>query len=221
MAAILFDVDGTLVDTTYLHAVTWWQALIQHGHRVPMARIHRAVGMGSDRLLPYLLDEQPDDDQIAALTATHAALYRPYWPHLVPLPGAGDLLRTCAARGLDVVLASSASDDELAALCEVLGADEVITAATSAADASTSKPAPDILQVALDRSDAAKGQAVFVGDSVWDVEAADRSGIPCIGVECGGTSRYELREAGAVEVYRDPAALCRELDRATRWLTVN
>jgi HAD superfamily hydrolase (TIGR01509 family) len=213
MAAVLFDVDGTLVDTTYLHAVTWWQALAQHGHPVPMARIHRAVGMGSDRLLPYLLGEEPDDELSGALTAAHSSLYRPYWPHLMPLPGAGDLLRACAARGLGVVLASSASSDELSALREALAADDVITTATSASDASTSKPAPDILQVALERSGTPAGEAVFVGDSVWDVEAAARAGVPCIAFECGGTSRSELRDAGAVAVYPDPANLCRELDR--------
>ncbi|GIH19893.1 HAD family hydrolase [Rugosimonospora africana] len=213
MGTVLFDVDGTLVDTTYLHAVTWWQALAAHGRPVPMARIHRAVGMGSDRLLPYLLGEEPDEELSGALTAAHASLYQPYWPQLQPLPGAGDPLRACAARGLGVVLASSASADELTALRKVLAADDVITTATSAADASTSKPAPDILQVALERSGTAASDAVFLGDSVWDVEAAGRAGVPCLAVECGGTSRAELQEAGAIAVYRDPAALCRELER--------
>jgi HAD superfamily hydrolase (TIGR01509 family) len=212
VAGVLFDVDGTLVDTTYLHAVTWWEALRQGDHDVPMAIIHHAIGMGSDKILDALLGEERDRDEDGTLTAAHAALYSTYWDRLRPLPGAADLLRACAERGQRVVLASSASERELTALRRALDADDVIDVATSASDAKESKPAPDILGVALDRAGLAASQVVLVGDSVWDVRAAARLEIPCVGVTCGGTSAEELTRAGAVAVYRDPADLLSTLD---------
>jgi HAD superfamily hydrolase (TIGR01509 family) len=204
---VLFDVDGTLVDTNYLHAVTWWEALRRAGHVVPVVRIHRAIGMGSDKLLDHLLGEDRPADENRALADAHLGLYATYWDRLRPLPGAADLLRACAARGLRVVLASSASDKELAALRVALDADDVIHTATSASDAGTGKPDPDILGVALDASGVAADRTVLVGDSVWDVYAARRAGIPCVGLTCGGTGAAELRDAGAVEIYDDPAQL--------------
>ncbi|HEX6501349.1 MAG TPA: HAD family hydrolase [Micromonosporaceae bacterium] len=211
---VLFDVDGTLVDTTYLHAVCWWEALRQSGYDVPMARIHRAVGMGSDRLLDHLLGRDRDQSGDDALSAAHLTLYAAYWGRLRPLPGAADLLRACAARGWRVVLASSASDRELGALRRALDADDVIAVATTKDDAGASKPAPDILQVALDKAGLDPRSAAFVGDAVWDVEAAARAGVPCVAVSCGGTSAAELTDAGAVAVYDDPGAILADLDGA-------
>ncbi|HEX5202539.1 MAG TPA: HAD family hydrolase [Actinoplanes sp.] len=211
-SGVLLDVDGTLVDTTYLHAVAWWEALRQRGVDVPMATIHRGIGMGSDKLLDHLLGESRDRDKDDESTTAHDVLYRAWWERLRPLPGAADLLRAIADRGLAVVLASSAKEPELEQLRRVIGADDVITAATSSSDAEQSKPAPDILQAALDQSDVDPHAAVFVGDSVWDVRAAGRLYIPCIGLTCGGTSADELTEAGAVAVYDDPAALLGALD---------
>lgn len=209
---VLFDVDGTLVDTTYLHAVTWWEVLRAHGYTVPMARIHRAVGMGSDKLLDHLLPSGRDRGGDDVLADGHLAAYRRYWPLLRPLPGAAALLRACTERGLRVVLASSASAEELQALRQALDADDAVTVATSSSDAEGSKPEPDILDAALSATGRPAETAVFVGDAVWDVEAAARLDIPCIGLACGGTSAAELREAGAVAVYEDPAHLLRELD---------
>ncbi|HEV7899355.1 MAG TPA: HAD family hydrolase [Planosporangium sp.] len=211
---VLFDVDGTLVDTNYLHAVAWWEALRQAGHGVPTARIHRAIGMGSDKLLDHLLGPDHDRQQDEELRAAHLALYATYWERLRPLPGAADLLRACAARGLRVVLASSASKKELAVLRRAVDADDVIHAATSKNDVGTSKPDPDIIEVALRDADLSADRALLVGDSVWDVIAAERAGVMCIGVTCGGTSAAELREAGAVETYDDPAALRENLERS-------
>ncbi|SCF27507.1 Haloacid dehalogenase superfamily, subfamily IA, variant 2 with 3rd motif like haloacid dehalogenase/haloacid dehalogenase superfamily, subfamily IA, variant 3 with third motif having DD or ED/haloacid dehalogenase superfamily, subfamily IA, variant 1 with third motif having Dx(3-4)D or Dx(3-4)E [Micromonospora viridifaciens] len=204
---VLFDVDGTLVDTTYLHTVSWWEALCQAGHPVPMARIHRAIGMGSDKLLDHLLGPERDRSADGKLREEHDARYAGYWPRLVPLPRAVELLRACAARGLRVVLASSAAEHELAALRAALDADDVIDTATSSADARRSKPAPDILVAALEQSGLTAERVVFVGDSVWDVAAAGKLDIPCIGLTCGGTSRAELAGAGAAAVYDDPGAL--------------
>jgi HAD superfamily hydrolase (TIGR01509 family) len=179
-----------------------------------MASVHRAIGMGSDKLLDHLLGEDRDRSADETMTATHGALFAAWWERLRPLPGASDLLHACADRGLAVVLASSASETELKVLREVVGADDVITAATSSADAQQSKPAPDILQAALEQSGVDRRRAVFVGDSVWDVQASARLGIDCIGVTCGGTSAAELLDAGAVAVYDDPAALLTALDES-------
>jgi HAD superfamily hydrolase (TIGR01509 family) len=212
---IVFDVDGTLVDTPYLHAVCWSEALRQAGHEIPMATVHRAIGMGSGELLGHLLGPQRNHEQDAGLSAAHLTLYRQYWTRLRPLPGAVALLRYCAASGLRVVLASSANEAELSALRATLDADDVIFAATSSADAEAGKPDPDILQAALERSHSVPDQSVFVGDAVWDGQAAARAGVPFVGLTCGGTSAAELRENGAVEVWRDPAHLLAEFARSS------
>jgi len=209
---VLFDVDGTLVDTTYIHAVCWWQALRQLDHDVAMARIHRAIGMGSDRILDHLLGENRDRAGDETLHTAKKTLYSTYWDRLRPLPGAADLLRACAGAGLAVVLASSASGPELEKLRAALDCDDVITAATSSADADRSKPSPDILSAALAQSGLPATGVVFVGDSVWDVEAAARLEIACIGLTCGGIAAAELRDAGAVEIYDSPSELLDRLE---------
>ncbi|RKN35343.1 HAD family hydrolase [Micromonospora musae] len=211
-SGVLFDVDGTLVDTTYLHTVSWWEALRQTDQPVPMATVHRAIGMGSDKLLDHLLGPERDRDADGRLRDAHDTLYAEYWERLTPLPGAADLLRACAERGLRVVLATSAAEHEVTALRRALDADDVIAAVTSSEDAAQSKPAPDILVAALDQSGLPAERVVFVGDSVWDVAAAGKLDIPCVGLTCGGTSRGELAGAGAVAVYDDPAALLATLD---------
>jgi HAD superfamily hydrolase (TIGR01509 family) len=205
--AVLFDVDGTLVDTSYLHAVTWWEAFAQAGHEVPMARVHRAIGMGSDQILDALLPGDRDKDADADIIAAHSALYSVYWSRLRPLPGAADLLRACKRRGLAVVLASSADEPEFAMLREALDAEDAIDAATFSGDVESSKPAPDLVEVALDKVGVPPEQAVFTGDTVWDVEACQKAGVPCIGLLSGGVSRDELTSAGAAEVYPGPGDL--------------
>jgi HAD superfamily hydrolase (TIGR01509 family) len=209
---VLFDVDGTLVDTTYLHTVCWWETLRQHGHDVPMARVHRAIGMGSDKLLDHLLGAERDRGADGRLRHAHDGLFGEYFDRLRPFPGAAALLRSCAARGLTVVLASSASEREMRALRATLDADDAVAAATSSADADESKPSPDIVAAALRQAALDPAGVLFVGDTVWDVAAAGELGIGCIAVTCGGTSRAELAEAGAVAVYDDPADLLANMD---------
>ncbi len=212
-AAALFDVDGTLMDTVHLHAVAWWEAFRQQGEYVSMTRVHRAIGMGGDHLLDALLGEDRDHDADPGVKAAHDALYGQYWSRLTPLDRAADLLRACADRGLRVVLASSASGPEGDVMRRALDADDVIHAMTTADDVESSKPAPDLVQRALDRAGASAGRAVFVGDAVWDVEAARRAGVSCLAVLTGGGfSREELRDAGAREVYDSPADLLARLD---------
>jgi HAD superfamily hydrolase (TIGR01509 family) len=206
-SGVLFDVDGTLVDTTYLHTVAWWEALRRFEHDVPMAEIHRGIGMGSDKLIDHLLGTDRDKGADEAMSTAHDVLYGAWWERLRPLPGGGDLLRACADRGLAVVLASSAKEAELTILRKVIDAEDAITAATSSSDAEQSKPAPDILEAALEQSGIDPRHAVFVGDAVWDVQACAKAGLRCVGLECGGTSAAELTAAGAVQTFRDPADL--------------
>jgi HAD superfamily hydrolase (TIGR01509 family) len=207
LKAVLFDVDGTLVDTNYLHTVAWWEAFTQAGHQVPMASIHRSVGMGSDKMLDALLPEDRDRDADDDIRTSHSALYSVYWSRLQALPGARELLGACHSKGLRVVLASSADPDEFKVLRAALDADDAIDAATSSGDVDTSKPDPDLVQVALDQAEADPSESVFIGDAVWDVRACERAGVPCIGLLSGGSSRDELLEAGAVAVYEGPAEL--------------
>jgi phosphoglycolate phosphatase-like HAD superfamily hydrolase len=212
--AVLFDVDGTLVDTNYLHAVCWGEALRQQGRPVPMATVHRAIGMGSQELLDHLLGPDRDTEQDDVLDAAHLALYKQFWGRLQPLPGAVALLRRCAGDGLRTVLASSASEDELAALRSALDADDAIGAATSSDDAGAGKPAADILLAALDSVNAAVERSAFVGDSVWDGQAARKVGLPFVGLTCGGSSEAELRENGAIEVWQDAEQLLDDWPRS-------
>jgi HAD superfamily hydrolase (TIGR01509 family) len=207
LRAVLFDVDGTLVDTNYLHAVTWWQAFAQGGYYVPMADIHRAIGMGSDQMLDRLLPGDRDKDADSDLAKSHDALYAAYWTRLRRLPGAAALLRACKARGLAVVLASSAGEAESGVLRAAIDAEDAIDDATFSGDVDHTKPAPDLVQVALEKANVPAAQAVFVGDTVWDVQASQKAGVPCIGLLSGGISRQELADAGAAEIYRGPAEL--------------
>lgn len=211
-SGVLFDVDGTLVDSSFLHAVCWAEALRQHDQVRTTADVHHAIGMGSDELLDHLLGDARDRDQDDAIVAAHATLYRQFWGRLTALPGAADLVRACAKSGRTVVLASSASRDELEALRSALDADDAVDATTSASDAEAGKPSPDILVAALEQTGLAAGDCVFVGDSVWDAAAAGGAGITFVGLTCGGTPEEALRAAGAVRVWRDPADVVAHLD---------
>jgi HAD superfamily hydrolase (TIGR01549 family) len=170
---VLFDLDGTLVDTNYPHVLAWWRAFRTAGYDVAMADIHRKVGMGADLLVSALIDT--DDEQVAT---GHRHYYAPHLEQLAPFPGATELLRAAARLGLEVVLASSAEQEEVDALTAALGADDVVSAVTSSADAEASKPAPDILDAALSQTGLAAADCVLVGDTVWDVKAAAKAGMP-------------------------------------------
>lgn len=204
---VLFDVDGTLIDSTYLHTLAWWQAFRRSGRDVAMASIHRCIGMGGDKLIAHLLGEGVDQAEEELLSSTHGAVFGTYWPSLRTFDGSREILEKCRQLDLEVVLASSAKEPDMKALRAALDADEWISAATGSADADQSKPDPDILAAALKAGGLRAEDTVFVGDAVWDVYASAKLGIPCIGLTCGGTSEAELLEAGAVEVYRDPRAL--------------
>jgi HAD superfamily hydrolase (TIGR01509 family) len=209
--AVLFDLDGTLTDTNYGHTLAWSRAFGQEGHYPTMAAIHRHIGMGSDRLLDALLPDR-DRGRDDVLTAARSEHYLAFIGLIRPLPGARELVREVARRGAQVVLATSAPAAELDALRSALDVEDCLSAVTSPADADSSKPAPNILQVALDRSGADPADAVMVGDSRWDVLAATRAGLPCITVLTGGIGADELTKAGASEIYTGPADLLANLD---------
>jgi len=214
---VLFDADGTLVDSTYFHTVSWWQSFAQQSVTVPMAILHRAIGMGADKLIQHVLDEAGIDAEVDAeqATAAHDAFYSGYWAQLQPLPGARAVLERCHRAGIATVLASSASERELAVLRRVLDSDDWIDVATCSADAGATKPAPDLVEVALQKAGLAADRALFVGDAVWDIEAAKKLDVAGLGLESGGTGAAELRRAGAVATYRDPQQLLR---RSEEWL---
>ncbi|MFH8755845.1 HAD family hydrolase [Streptomyces atroolivaceus] len=210
--AALFDVDGTLVDTNYLHVAAWWEAFRQAGHPVPMTEVHQAIGLGSADLIEHLLGVAPGSGTAADITCTHTALYATYFERLVAVDGAADLLRALAARGWQVVLATSASGPELRALRRVLDADDVITDTASSDDVDKGKPAPDPVRQAMELVGGTSAETVYVGDSVWDMKAATGASVTPVALLSGGIARQELVEAGAVEVYRDPADLLARLD---------
>lgn len=204
--------DGTLVDSNYLHVYAWQRAF--DDERIPVAawKIHRCIGMDGSTLVRTLSDDAPADVQ-DRLSDGHSRYYRETTSLLAPLPGARALLRRVADLGLQVVLASSAPDDELQTLLKTLDCDSVISETTSSRDVDTAKPEPGIVQVAMERAGIDDAQhAVFVGDAVWDAHAAAAAGVPCIGVLCGGISREELRAAGASPVFADPQDLLEQLD---------
>lgn len=206
--AALLDVDGTLVDSNWIHTLAWSRALRACGEEgVPMARIHPLVGMGADRLVEELLGRTVDGASDA-----HHAEYERLRPDVRPLPGATDLVRALHERGLAVVLASSSKEDELEFLREVLDVDDWIIGATSSDDADESKPSPDIFGAALEVAGVEAGHAAVVGDTRWDIEAAHALGLPTVAVCTGGWRPGELRAAGAAEVHDDPAALLAALD---------
>jgi HAD superfamily hydrolase (TIGR01509 family) len=206
-AGVLFDVDGTLLDTNYLHVLAWWRACRDAGHPdVTMAQLHRAIGMASELLTEQVLGTV-DDDAVEG----HSRHFEELQELAEATPGAADLVRACHDRGLVTVLATSAKSDDLDWMLPAIGAGDAVSGSTTSEDGERSKPAPDLLQAALDKHGLDPERTTVVGDTVWDVQSARRAGMPCVGLTCGGISAQELREAGAVEVYDDPADLLAHL----------
>lgn len=210
-AAVLFDIDGTLVDSNYHHVYAWCRAFAEVGIAVDAWRIHRSIGMDGSTLLATLA-EDADDDTRARAKELNSRYYKETASLLRPLPGARELLEAVEKLGVQVVLATSAPDDELEILRDVLDCDHLVSAMTSSADVDTAKPKPDIINVALERAGVEPEHAVFVGDAVWDVEACKRAGVVTIALLSGGVSKCELEQAGAHQVFEDAIDLCQHLD---------
>jgi HAD superfamily hydrolase (TIGR01509 family) len=207
---VIFDVDGTLADTNYLHVVAWARAFRDAGEDVAMADIHRLIGMGSDLLVGELVGHENDD-----AVAGHTKNFQDLMPEIRAFPRARDLLAEVHRRGAIVALASSASEEQLEAMLEAIAApDGTIDHVVGADDVDQSKPAPDVFQAALDATGLDPDDALVVGDTVWDIEAAAKLGLRVVGVVTGGIGRQELEEAGAIAVYDDVAQLLDQLDRS-------
>jgi HAD superfamily hydrolase (TIGR01509 family) len=209
--AVLFDIDGTLVDSNYLHVTAWLHAFRAVGHPMDAWRIHRGQGMGSSELLTTLLGEAAE--QVGSQAKQHHSEHYQQTSELLrAFDGARELVAAVAQRGVKVVLATSAAPDELELLRSILDVEDAVAEITAAEDVEAAKPAPDLVHVALQRAGVTADRAVYVGDTVWDVQACGKAGVACVGVLSGGISATELTEAGAVAVYDGCRALLRELD---------
>jgi HAD superfamily hydrolase (TIGR01549 family) len=210
LAAIL-DVDGTLVDTNYHHAIAWYRAFRDQGVTLPVWRIHRHVGMGGDQLVGAVAGDEVEErlgDQVRAAQKDH---YMRLIGEVAAFEGARELLEDLKRRGHRLVLASSAKADEIDHYLDLLDARELADGWTSSADVEATKPAPDLVEVAMRK--AGTDRAALVGDSTWDCRAAGRAGIPTIAILTGGFAEQELLDAGAVTVFESLPELCRRLDR--------
>ena len=212
MDTVVIDIDGTLLDSNYHHCVAWSRAFQAYKVSVPVARVHRALGMGGDRLVAEVAGEAAEHAHGDDIRARWEQEYDAMIAETRLFDGSRDLLRACRERGLRVALASSAIPRHAEHALQLLGADELADGWTTSEDAEHSKPAPDLLDRALDRVHGS--EAVMVGDAVWDVRAASERAIPTIGVASGGIGRAELLDAGAVAVYDGPGDLAAHLGDA-------
>jgi HAD superfamily hydrolase (TIGR01549 family) len=205
--AVLFDVDGTLVDTVYQHVLAWWEAFAEAGHAVSCFDIHRAIGRGSSDLVESLIGTADE-----ALTDAHSEKWGEIRERTTAFHQVPELLQACADRGLRVVLCTSGEGPDLEFFVKAIGGDGPVHAIVSSEDVDESKPSPEIVQKAVDAAGVPADRCVMIGDTVYDVRAAERAGVRAIGVLCGGISAAELREAGAAGVYGNPSELLEGFD---------
>jgi HAD superfamily hydrolase (TIGR01509 family) len=204
--AAILDIDGTLVDTNYHHAIAWYRAFLQSGVTLPPWRIHRHIGMGGDQLVAALAGGDFDAEDGDDVRAAEKALYMAVIHEVRPFADARELLEELDRRGHPMVLASSAKPEEVEHYLDLLGARDLADGWTDSGDVERTKPEPDLVTAAIEKAGARDG-AVMVGDSTWDCEAAGRAGIPAVAVLTGGFSEAELRDAGAIRVFESLQAL--------------
>jgi HAD superfamily hydrolase (TIGR01549 family) len=209
--AAILDIDGTLVDTNYHHAIAWYRAFRRHDVVLPVWRVHRHIGMGGDQLVEALAGEEVERDKGDDIRDAEKELYGVLIDEVQPLEGATSLIRDLKERGHAVVLASSAKEDEVDQYLDLLEARDLADGWTTSADVDATKPEPDLVQAAVEK--AGGDEAVMVGDSTFDCEAAGRAGLKTVAVLTGGFSDQELRDAGAVDVFDSIEALRTSLDR--------
>jgi HAD superfamily hydrolase (TIGR01509 family) len=202
---VVLDIDGTLMDTNYLHIEAWARAFEEVGHRVPRSELHKQIGKGSSLLIQEFVE---DEEKIEKIEELHTEFYGELQEHGHPLPGAKELISSLLERGYEVWFVTSAKDEELEHHMEELEAEGKITGVVNSSAVENSKPAPDIFELTLERAGASPDETVAVGDAIWDIESASAAGIRTVAVLTGGAfSRQELEEVGAVEVYENCAAL--------------
>lgn len=207
---VVLDIDGTLLDSNYHHVLAWQRALRRHGYDVPCATIHQQIGMGGDRLVAAAAGAEAEERHGDDIRASWETAYDAMLDEPALLPGAGELVSALRDRGIQVVLASSAIPRHAERAFRLLDARRTVDAATTAEDAEESKPAPELLDTAIGKVGGTS--SVLVGDSVWDVHAARRAGIPMIAVLTGGLSEALLRATGATWVFQDAADVLAHLD---------
>ena len=215
----ILDVDGTLVDTNYHHAIAWYRAFRQHGLVLPLWRIHRHIGMGGDQLVAALAGDGTEEREGDDIRAAETALYLALIDEVQPFRDSRELLVDLRARGASVVLASSAKAAEVDHYLDLHDARDLAEAWTTSADVERTKPAPDLVQSALDKLGAEPDDAFLVGDTPWDVKAAEQAGVPTYAVLTGGFSEQELRDAGAAGVHESVSHLRGDLDEVMRTRT--
>ena len=203
---VLLDVDGTLVDSNYQHAIAWHRAFKEHGYRAAIWEIHRHVGMGGDQFVEALLGAVAEDADGVELRDAHSEAYSKLIGEVEAIEGASELVGELAEAGATVVISSSGEQDEIDHYVELLGIGDLVAGATTSADAEHSKPDPELVRVALDKF-GTSGPALMVGDSTWDVKAAAAAEVPTLALLTGGFSEEELREVGAAEVERSLATI--------------
>jgi HAD superfamily hydrolase (TIGR01509 family) len=205
-AAVILDVDGTLVDSNDAHARAWVDAFRAHGIAVAYDSVRRSIGMGGDKLMPAVSGIDEDSPRGEAIAADRSRFFKQrYLPNLRPFEGVRPLVERFAADGFTIAVASSAKEEELQPLLEIAGVSDLIARRTSSDDAEASKPEPDIVQAALTQCGCPASRAIMLGDTPYDVEAATRAGVAIVGVESGGWRREDL--GGALAVYGSPADL--------------
>ena len=205
--ALVLDVDGTLLDTVYLHVIAWWEAFREAGYEVSCFDIHRAIGRGSGDLVETLVGTE--DERVVE---GHATKWAPLREQCIPFHQVPELIREVAGRGVRVVYCTSGSPEDVGDFREKIGCDDVISGVVNSGDVERSKPEPDIVRAALAEVGVEPEHAVMMGDTVYDVRAAQAAGVACIGLMCGGIGERELQESGAVAVYGNPSELLQDLD---------
>jgi HAD superfamily hydrolase (TIGR01549 family) len=210
LTVAILDIDGTLVDTNYHHAIAWFRAFRAHGYLVQLWKIHRHIGMGGDQLVASLIGEEADEAHGDGLRDAEKQAYMQLIDEVAPLEGARELILELKQREHTVILASSAKAEEADHYVDLLVVRDLVDGWTTSADVERTKPEPDLVVAALEKGGG--GDAVMVGDSTWDCKAAKNADLESIGVLTGGFSREELLEAGASEVYESIVEMHRELD---------
>jgi HAD superfamily hydrolase (TIGR01509 family) len=210
MSLAIVDIDGTLVDTNYHHTVAWWRAFARIGIDVPAWRLHRHIGMGGDQLIAAVAGDDAEREHGDEIREVEGEIFSELIDEVAPLEGARELLSELKRRGHTVILASSAKEEEADHYLDLLEARELVDGWTTSADIESTKPEPDLIAAAREKAPQ-EDEAVMIGDTVWDIEAAKRDGVETIAVLSGGFSRAELEQAGAVTVFEGPAELCERL----------